>query len=330
MSAASHADSELLILEIRVRGLSHKFELAGEERAVTVGSAASADLRLNEPGVAPVHFHFEREGDEVWLIPTASAGRLRLNAARVHGKCRVRRRSVLNCGGIAVDVRVVQNSKGDSTWLATHASELVMDGGDYIRSLPAEDDTTLIGFHAGSHDATAEAVFPTAQMQAIPQIVTAPMPVVAPPRCQFNTQPMPVVQAPPEPEPSQVTSSLVDPEQWAATRSLTETLALPVSKPPAEAAEAVVVPSVPAKRRSVCVPPERQALMGRRSDHEVRSGDTANGESRVRSLLALVTRLGRDTQERPLRVLALAFAVALSTGALAAGISRLEVLGRVM
>ncbi len=64
-----------LILELKMRGCSHVYELrVGEERAVTVGSSPKADLQANEPGIAPVHFHFEREQDELWVIPTASAG----------------------------------------------------------------------------------------------------------------------------------------------------------------------------------------------------------------------------------------------------------------
>ena len=53
-----------LWLQIRHKDLTWLFELkAGEERAVVVGSQHRADVCIARPGVASMHFHFEREGD---------------------------------------------------------------------------------------------------------------------------------------------------------------------------------------------------------------------------------------------------------------------------
>ena len=267
-----------VLLELRVRGSVHVFQLAaGDERAVTVGSALSADLRLAEAGVAPVHFHFEREGDEVWLMPTASVGRLRLDSSRVDAKSRLNRRCVVEVAAFTIEVRWGEQSEVPAEWLKTQALDKTVIAAiaqgtrsgrmdvAYARQLPGEGDTTLIGY--GALDTAREASFPTERV-----------PVLSPRTRQLVTERIPVIVAPP-------TSEALSPPSEGLTGQVEQT-----SRPAPTAAHASV---------------------GRRMA----------GVSSIFSagrLLCLVTRLGMATQQHPARVLAIALAVSLTLGAIAA------------
>lgn len=64
---------------------SWTFALAPDvSRAIVVGSRADADVRIERPLVAPVHFHLEREGDAVLLVPGYGRG-VQVNAQPVRG-----------------------------------------------------------------------------------------------------------------------------------------------------------------------------------------------------------------------------------------------------
>lgn len=63
-----------LWVELTGEGRVHVFELRpGDERAILVGSLPLADVAFTDPGVAPVEFHLEREGDHVCLVPAYGA-----------------------------------------------------------------------------------------------------------------------------------------------------------------------------------------------------------------------------------------------------------------
>ena len=293
--SVSHPEPEPLILEIRVRGCSHVYELrGGEERAVTVGSSPRADLQLTEPGIAPVHFHFEREADEVWLIPTASAGRLRVNSNRIHGRCQLGRRAVLEWGGLTVEVRVTRKAGSSRPCLETQSFELAMDGVDYVKRLPEEGDTTVLGLH-GAGSTEPDVSFPTTALPISRQFITAPMPVVPVRSYQFVTERMPIIAplvvaepviAPSRSEPSRSERVMRSSQTWETTSIAT----LRVAWKPSEGRAAHLA----------------SKLMGW-----------------VRTLIQLVARLGTETQQHPLRVLAFSFGLAVTMGAIAAGISRL-------
>ena len=105
-------------LELCFDGLFHRFELASDDtRALTVGSLPRADLRIEAPGVAPVHFHLERDGNEVWIVPAYGAHDLRVDTARITGPKCIDGRAVIEFAGIRVDVRVVHR---DSVVIRNH------------------------------------------------------------------------------------------------------------------------------------------------------------------------------------------------------------------
>ncbi len=288
--SVSSPEPEALILEIRVRGCSHVYELRdGEERAVTVGSSPRADLQLNEPGIAPVHFHFERETDEVWLIPTASEGRLRMNSNRIHGRCPLGRRAVLEWGGLAVEVRVTRKAARPRPSLETQSFELAMDGVDYVKRLPEEGDTTLVSVPGAGGNVTEPGVsFPTTTLPVPRQFITAPMPVAPARSFQFVTERMPVVAPLVVAEPV-VSIDLSRSERVMRSSQTLDTLLISTAGPSA-------------------------AWMSKLTGW-------------CRMLIQLVTRVGTETQQHPLRVLALSFGLALTMGALAAGVSRLATPG---
>ena len=77
-------------LDVCVSGQTSIFELpATGERAIGVGSLLPAAVRIDDPNVALVEFHIEREGDGVWLVPAYGAD-LRVNAVSASQPCRRR------------------------------------------------------------------------------------------------------------------------------------------------------------------------------------------------------------------------------------------------
>ena len=101
-----------LWLELRFESRLFAFEFQHDpvlERAVVVGSLLRADVQIPKPGVAPVHFHFEREADSVWLIPAYRTD-IRVNAARVNGPCCLTESAIIEFAGLALDARVLHTA----------------------------------------------------------------------------------------------------------------------------------------------------------------------------------------------------------------------------
>lgn len=82
------------------------FELGPEEeRAIVVGSLKRAHIRLDHRGIAPVHFHFERDGASVHLVP-AYGRELFANCVRVTGPLELGQRTLLEFSGMRFKVLV--------------------------------------------------------------------------------------------------------------------------------------------------------------------------------------------------------------------------------
>jgi hypothetical protein len=125
-------------------GATRSFELKPEEeRVVAVGSAASADIRLEMPGVSPIHFYFERIGREMWIVPAYCVSELRVNAARVVTPYKLSHRSVIEFGSTRMVAKV-------SCLPATHVTPTVSPSDarrelcckSYLAQLPDEDAPT--------------------------------------------------------------------------------------------------------------------------------------------------------------------------------------------
>jgi hypothetical protein len=83
------------------------FELVGSRcRPIVIGSAPDADIRVVDPSQAPVLCYFQREGDEIWLVPVGSANVIRVDAATVTRPMRLWRKCVVQVAGTSIDVRI--------------------------------------------------------------------------------------------------------------------------------------------------------------------------------------------------------------------------------
>lgn len=91
-----------LWLEVRTEGITRRFCFCSEnDRSISVGTLPRADVRIARPGVAPIHFHFERRGDQIWLVSSGEAD-LRLNAARVDAPRAIGERAIIEFLGLVV------------------------------------------------------------------------------------------------------------------------------------------------------------------------------------------------------------------------------------
>jgi hypothetical protein len=84
MNVPSDLNTAVFWLEIRLEGVLHGFALPPDGTpAIVVGSLPGANLQVARPGVAALHFHIEREGSILWVVPAYGAGDLRVNAMRI-------------------------------------------------------------------------------------------------------------------------------------------------------------------------------------------------------------------------------------------------------
>ena len=136
-------------LEIRLDDTTWLFELkAGEERAVVVGSHPRADVRIGRPGVAAMHFHFEREDDAVLLIPGYQAA-LRVNSVKAPEPCRLDPRATIEFRGGSLEI--VTHREVPSNVEAMNSEDSAVhrpSSTEYLEGLPDETDPTGIGVAA--------------------------------------------------------------------------------------------------------------------------------------------------------------------------------------
>jgi len=101
------------------------FELdADETRAVAVGSLLRADLGIDRPGVAPVHFHIEREHDALWIVPAYGAKDIRVNAAKLTGPKRLDGQAVIEFSNVRIDARILDEASSEHQTLRFAAMHL--------------------------------------------------------------------------------------------------------------------------------------------------------------------------------------------------------------
>lgn len=94
-----------LWLSLRLGHQNWLFEFApGDERAIVVGSFVRANVRIERRGVAPIHFHFEREGEHVQLMP-GYRDELLVNGDAVHGAHLLAASSRIEFAGLTLEAR---------------------------------------------------------------------------------------------------------------------------------------------------------------------------------------------------------------------------------
>lgn len=132
-----------LWLEVHHDGRSHVFCCApNEERAIVLGSLPRADIRVSGLGIAPVHFHFERNGDRIMLVPTYNA-EVRVNAILVRGPVPIPQHAVVEFAGIRLEalVRATPPERVDYPSLDIPDRE---SGISYLAALPTDTQTTKL------------------------------------------------------------------------------------------------------------------------------------------------------------------------------------------
>lgn len=132
-----------LWLEVHHDGRTHVFCCApNEERAIVLGSLPRADIRVSGLGIAPVHFHFERQGDRIMLVPTYNA-EVRVNAMLVRGPVPIPQHAVVEFSGIRIEalVRVIPPERADYPSLDIPDRE---SGISYLAALPTDTQTTKL------------------------------------------------------------------------------------------------------------------------------------------------------------------------------------------
>lgn len=131
--------NNLAIQYLLVRGqdLERTFEMAhNDERVVAVGTAVSADIRLERPGVSPIHFYFERRACDIWIVPAYCVSELRVNAARITSPRKLGRRSIIEFGTAQIVAEVSQIPPVSRSAPRSIRSESVMSRMPYLTQLP--------------------------------------------------------------------------------------------------------------------------------------------------------------------------------------------------
>jgi hypothetical protein len=100
-------DQSVRYLRVRTEVEVYFFELTyADERVVTVGTAASADIQLESPGVSPIHFYFERSEHDIWIVPAYCVSELRVNAVKITARRQLGCKSVIEFGNVQVVAEV--------------------------------------------------------------------------------------------------------------------------------------------------------------------------------------------------------------------------------
>ena len=113
VSKLEHVRDDSVEVTLSVGGDCYNFKLSRDEcRAIAVGSRASADLRFDCPGVAPVHFHIERDDHRVWIVPAYGVSDIRVNAARITGPKVIYSEAIIEFSNVRVRALVIDYGSG--------------------------------------------------------------------------------------------------------------------------------------------------------------------------------------------------------------------------
>jgi hypothetical protein len=136
-----------LWLVVDYESRAHIFELAPDvERAVVVGSLPRADVRVNALGIAPVHFHFEREGVQLLLVPTYDA-EVRVNSMLVRGPQPIAGHALVEFAGVRLEA-TIHFTRPEYTPLPSLDIPDRESGIQYLAALPSDTQTTKLALEA--------------------------------------------------------------------------------------------------------------------------------------------------------------------------------------
>lgn len=139
------------------------FELGPDEaRAIVVGSLQRAHIRLDHRGIAPVHFHFERDGASVHLVP-AYGRELFANCARVAGPLELGQRTILEFSGIRLKV-LVSDAKPSHAERVSPAWPVQCTRRSFLPEFP--DSPSSIRFHDHLTHALSASLLNTVSFEA--------------------------------------------------------------------------------------------------------------------------------------------------------------------
>lgn len=157
-----------LFLLVRVDDSEHTFELpANDDRVVVVGSAQSAEVRLEQPGIAPIQFYFERLENDICIVPAYCVSELRVNTARVTTPHRLGRRSIIEFGKTRVKVEVSHSPQfNQSPTAQSHSVGQVVSCVAYLAQLPDGKATTRQPWMDEDHGTNADIASQTLGIEA--------------------------------------------------------------------------------------------------------------------------------------------------------------------
>ncbi|HVY28791.1 MAG TPA: FHA domain-containing protein [Polyangiaceae bacterium] len=136
-----------LWLVVDYESRAYIFELAPDvERAVVVGSLPRADVRVNALGIAPVHFHFEREGAQLLLVPTYDA-EVRVNSRLVRGPQPIAGHALVEFAGVRLEA-TIHFTRPEYTPLPSLDIPERESGIQYLAALPSDTQTTKLALEA--------------------------------------------------------------------------------------------------------------------------------------------------------------------------------------
>jgi hypothetical protein len=126
---------------------THVFELAADaERAIVVGSLKRADVQVNGPGIAPVHFHFEREGQNLLLVPAYNA-EVRVNSKLARGPQPILDHAIVEFAGVRLEA-AIHVTRPEYTPLPSLDISDRESGIQYLSALPSDTQTTKLALEA--------------------------------------------------------------------------------------------------------------------------------------------------------------------------------------
>lgn len=122
---------------------TYVFELAADaERAIVVGSLKRADVPVSGPGVAPVHFHFEREGQKLLLVPAYNA-EVRVNSKLARGPQPISGHAVVEFADLRLEA-AIHVTRPEYTPLPSLDILDRESGIQYLSALPSDTQTTRL------------------------------------------------------------------------------------------------------------------------------------------------------------------------------------------